>query len=309
MKFLALAALLTTSAFARVRDRNNGEIGLNEFCPKRGQIIKSHRCGPGLECENNSCKAVEGTTCISENDCYGDLKCWSTKVCKKGVEVTTTKKTTTTTTKTTTTSKAAVATAASLVKKPTPPPKKPAPKKLAPPSYLSRKSPGIPNAACKATADCMPGLICMANKKCGTMPTNFAQPPVYLVAAQPAPVTPPVTPPVQQLTPAPVAAPPAYASPAVAPPAYATPAVAPPAYATAAVAPPAYATPVDAAPIANVVSETTTTTAPYATQSEPCEETATAAVDSTYSNVASDQTYSNVADDQTYASDDSIKTY
>ena len=89
MKFLALAALCTTSVFARIRDRNNGVLKLNEFCPMRKQIIKANRCGPGLECDEEQCKSTSGNSCISDYDCIGDLKCWSSKVCKEGVEVTT----------------------------------------------------------------------------------------------------------------------------------------------------------------------------------------------------------------------------
>ena len=80
MKFLVLTSIIASSVYGRIRDRNNGQLKLNDNCVPN-KIMKSNRCANGLRCEDSrrQCKVTSGGNCTITEDCLKEFTCTNGK--------------------------------------------------------------------------------------------------------------------------------------------------------------------------------------------------------------------------------------
>ena len=143
MKYLVLfSTIFLATVSGRVRDRDNGELKLNDECSS-DMIMKQKRCSVGLDCDEKKgkCKMTEDETCKINDDCLTGLSCKNGVCCAVTV---------TTMTKKTTSAKAKPTEASGYGDA------EPVKKKL--------------GESCAAKADCVSGLVCSSGKKCAKPP-------------------------------------------------------------------------------------------------------------------------------------------
>ena len=135
MKFGVLTSIIAGSVYGRIRDRNDGQLKLNDNCVPN-KIMKRNRCGNGLRCDDSrrQCKVTSGGNCTITEDCLKEFSCSNGK-CVSGPAFT------------------AIKIAAAM-------------------ASPTEEGDGTLGSKCKVSADCNEGLVCLADKQCGPKPSE-----------------------------------------------------------------------------------------------------------------------------------------